>query len=150
MAKKAITIKRSAATVKTIKAKTDGAPAPAAPIAVAGGTPAPDAPAAAVQVNTVADGKKGNPYTWAAIVGIIATICYIIIITLQVLEYTYYDQPPGAFPIFVPSAVPAATSAPAVSNEKTSEEPEKAATEEAPAKDAGGDEEAVDLDAVEV
>ena len=75
------------------------APTPegAAPEAAA---PTPEATLAAAEApRSGAKRKGGGNWTAFAVLAIVGTVCYLAVVAMQVLEYTWYGQPPSVWPI---------------------------------------------------
>lgn len=88
----AITVKKKL----TLKAE----PEPEASVTAA--TTGPDLMAAPGMVK-----GKSPSYTVYAILGLIAVLLFAVLVLLQGLEWSYYNQPPSAFPVLTPEAAPA-------------------------------------------
>ena len=90
----AITIKKSSiAAMKDSQAEGQNMAA-----ADAGGAGSPEGEAQAAAVSAVPQ-RRGSSYTVFAILALVATVLCIALLAFQWLEWSYYYQPPSAFPI---------------------------------------------------
>jgi hypothetical protein len=76
------------------------APAPEGAAPEEAAAPAPAAvPSASEAPRSAGKRKGGGNWTAFAVLAIVGTVCYLAVVAMQVLEYTWYGQPPSVWPI---------------------------------------------------